>query len=192
MLRSFILWLLFVLLLSLLKLTLLVSCRFFGRLLFCRFFFLSVSSAFTLVSFPFASAVAFLFSSFALFLFFLFFSLCRLFWRLLSFCLFLFLVGYFSSFSSVSWSLPLVVFLRLSSGWSSLPRPSLSSHPLSSSVSATGTSVPTASVVSGVASSALGGGSDGSSSRGIFSVAAVPEIHSVFFFFSLDPLDIYG
>ena len=64
--------------------------------------------------------------------------------------------------------------------------PSLTSHPLSSSVSATGASVPTASVVSGVASSALGGGLDGSSLCGILSVALVPE-HSVNF---SDPLTL--
>ena len=48
---------------------------------------------------------------------------------------------------------------------------SRSSHPLSSSVS----SVPMVGVGSGVASSALVGGSDGSSSHGGISVAPVPE-----------------
>ena len=69
----------------------------------------------------------------------------------------------------------LSLFLRFSSGLS-LPLPSLSSHPLSSSVSSTSASVPKENVLLGVKSSALEGGSDGSSSYGVFSVAPVPEV----------------
>ena len=76
--------------------------------------------------------------------------------------------------SSNTWSLPSVVFSVCPPVWSS-SLSSQSSHPLSSSVSSSGASVPTANVVSGVASSALVGGSDGSSPHGGISVAPVPE-----------------
>ena len=174
------------------------SSHFFGRLLLYRFFsfFLSLllsPGRFLRLSLPWSPSLSLLLSpmrspcwsltwspsrSFSRSLLLLFFGFSYFsyalssFWRCLSFCLFLFLVFFFLFFSS--FSLPLVVFLRLSSDWPS-PLPSLASHPLSSSVSATGASVPTVSVVSGVASSALGGGSDGSSSRGVLSVAPVPE-----------------
>ena len=86
----------------------------------------------------------------------------------------------FSSFSSVSWSLPSVVFFSGHLVWSSSLSSRLS-HPLSSSLSSAAASVPTASVVSGVAFSAFGGGLDGSSSRDIFSVTPVPEDSVAFF-----------
>ena len=80
----------------------------------------------------------------------------------------------FSSFSSVTCSLPSIVFFHLASGLVFVFVYRLS-HPLSSSFSSAGAFVPTASVVLGVASSALGDGSDGTSLRGIFSAAPVPE-----------------
>ena len=97
-------------------------------------------------------------------------SLCRLFgdFFLLSIS-FSYIFFLFSSFLVSAFG-----FLLLSSVLSS-PLPSLSSYPLSSSASSTDASVPKASAVSGVASSALGGGLDGSSSCGFSSVVRVPE-----------------
>ena len=75
-----------------------------------------------------------------------------------------------ASSSSVTWSLPSVVFSVCPLVWSS-SFSGRSSRPLSSSDS----SVPSASVVSGVASAALVEGSEGSSSHGISSMAPLPE-----------------
>ena len=68
----------------------------------------------------------------------------------------------------------MVVFFDCHLLWS-LSLSSQASHSLSSPFSSTGSFVSTASMVSGVASSALWGGSDGSFLHGVFSVAPVPE-----------------
>ena len=104
-------------------------------------------------------------------------SLCHLFWRLLSLCLFLFLVLFFLFFSYLFSAFG--SFLHLA--WFGL-RP-IDSLVLCLSIVSSfiffflfcGCFCPYSECGDGVASSALGGDSDGSSSRGIFSVAPVPE-----------------